>query len=164
MSKSIDQLILTLNKESDIYAEVLELSKKKREAIKANALEELSEITTYEQGLVVTLFKLEEIREKVVDMVMRENHIETAENLTEITKSLSYEDRSKVLNAKDRLMVLVKNVTEENRFNNRVLEERLQLINLNIELMTQIGDDSGKYNRKAVSEDQEHKSIFDRRV
>jgi hypothetical protein len=61
-------------------------------------------------------------------------------------------------------MVLVKNVTEENRFNNRVLEERLQLINLNIELMTQIGDDSGKYNRKAVSEDQEHKSIFDRRV
>ncbi|MDN5297948.1 MAG: hypothetical protein PWP51_501 [Clostridiales bacterium] len=164
MSKSIDQLILTLNKESDIYAEVLELSKKKREAIKANALDELSEITTYEQGLVVTLFKLEEIREKVVDMVMRENHIETAENLTEITKSLSYEDRSKVLNAKDRLMVLVKNVTEENRFNNRVLEERLQLINLNIELMTQIGDDSGKYNRKAVSEDQEHKSIFDRRV
>ncbi|MBS7525794.1 flagellar protein FlgN [Fusibacter paucivorans] len=164
MSKSIDQLILTLNKESDIYAEVLELSKKKREAIKANALDELSEITTYEQGLVVTLFKLEEIREKVVDMVMRENHIETAENLTELTNSLSYEDRSKVLNAKDRLIVLVKNVTEENRFNNRVLEERLQLINLNIELMTQVGDDSGKYNRKAVSEDQEHKSIFDRRV
>jgi hypothetical protein len=164
MSKSIDQLVLTLNKESDIYAEILELSKKKRNAIRANALEELSEVTAYEQGLVVTLFKLEEIREKVVDMVMRENHIESAENLTDLTKSLSYEDRSKVLNAKDRLLVLVKNATEENRFNNRVLEERLQLINLNIELMTQIGDDSGKYNRKAVSEDQERKSIFDRRV
>lgn len=164
MSKSIEQLILTLNKESDIYSEILELSKKKREAIKANALEELSELTTYEQGLVVTLFKLEEIREKVVDMVMRENKIETAENLVEITRSLQPEDREAVLSAKDRLVVLVKNVADENKFNNRYLEERLQLINLNIEMMTQMSDDSGQYNKRATNEDNERRPIFDRRV
>ena len=164
MSKSVDQLILTLNKESDIYTEILELSKKKREAIRANQLDELSEVTSYEQGLVVTLFKLEEIREKVVDMVMREQGIEQAENLTEIARYLNREDRERMLNAKDRLVVLVKNVSDENRFNNRVLEERLQMINLNIELMTQMNDDSGKYTDKAMSEDIERRAIFDRRV
>jgi len=164
MSKSIEQLILTLNKESDIYSEILDLAKKKREAIKANEMETLSEITTYEQGLVVTLFKLEEIREKVVDMVMREFKIPSAENLTEITRSLPSEMRESILSAKDRLVLLVKTVSEENRFNNRYLEERLQLINLNIELMTQIGDDNGKYNKRAINEDNERKPIFDRRV
>lgn len=164
MSKSVDQLVLTLNKESDIYTEILELSKKKRQVIRANQLDELSEVTSYEQGLVVTLFKLEEIREKVVDMVMREQGIEEAENLTDIARYLNREDRERMLNAKDRLVVLVKNVSEENRFNNRVLEERLQMINLNIELMTQMNDDSGKYTDKAVNEDVERRAIFDRRV
>jgi len=164
MSKSVDQLVLTLNKESDIYTEILELSKKKREAINTNQLDELSEVTRYEQGLVVTLFKLEEIREKVVDMVMREQGIEHAENLTDIARYLERQDRERMLNAKDRLVVLVKNVSEENRFNNRVLEERLQMINLNIELMTQMSDDSGKYTDKAMAEDGERRAIFDRRV
>jgi len=164
MSKSVDQLVLTLNKESDIYTEILELSKKKREAINTNQLDELSEVTRYEQGLVVTLFKLEEIREKVVDMVMREQGIEHAENLTDIARYLERQDRERMLNAKDRLVVLVKNVSEENRFNNRVLEERLQMINLNIELMTQMSDDSGMYTDKAMAEDGERRAIFDRRV
>lgn len=163
MSKSIEQLIMTLNKESDVYSELLDLSKQKRQAIKNSEIEKLSELTDYEQGLVVTLFKLEEIREKVVDMVIRERGLSNIENITELAKYLDGDEREKVYRAKDRLIVLVKNVSDENKFNNRVLEDRLEMINLNINLMTELHD-NGQYTDRAVNDEVERKSIFDRRV
>ncbi len=164
MTKSVEQLVMTLNKEAEIYSEILDVAQRKRSAIKQQKISELEMLTTEEQGLVVSLFKLEEIREKVVDIIMRENKIEFVENVTQLTQFLPQESKSAVLGAKDRLLVLVKNVSDENRFNSKLLEEKINLLNFSLDLITQIDGDTSKYNKDAVDDSGERRSIFDARV
>ncbi|MDW7662748.1 MAG: flagellar protein FlgN [Bacillota bacterium] len=164
MTKSVEQLILTLEKESEIYREILVISTKKREAIRGNQIENLEALAGHEQALVVTLFKLEELREKVLDLILRELKIDHIDNVTQLAQFLLPEERKKVLSAKDELIVLVKNTVDENRFNNRMIEDKLELIEFNIGMLTQVSDDSGKYDRKAVNDAYERKNIFDARV
>lgn len=164
MTKSVEQLVQTLDKEAEIYRELLELSGQKREAIKNQTIDQLEKMVNLEQGLVVSLFKLEELREKVVDKIMREEKIEFVENVTQLAQLLNTEDRNKVVDSKNRLLVLVKNVSDESRFNNKMLEDKLELINFNISLLAQTGADSGRYDKKAVNEDGERKNLFDVRV
>ncbi|MDN5352591.1 MAG: hypothetical protein PWQ12_1512 [Clostridiales bacterium] len=164
MTKSVAQLVQTLEKESEIYREVLDISAKKREAIRAQRVEEIEKLTNYEQGLVVTLFKLEELRGKVVDVIMNEFDIDSVENVTELTQYMSADERASVMDAKNKLLVLVKNAVDENKFTSRLLEEKLNLISVNIELLTQVSDDSGTYDKGANNDAYERKNIFDARV
>lgn len=164
MTKSVEQLILTLDKESEIYRDVLELSTKKRTAIRANEIDTLEKLAGEEQALVVTLFKLEEIREKVLDNLMRELKLENIDTVSQLTQFLMPEDRKKVQAAKDQLVVLVKNAADENRFNNRMIQDKLELIEFNINVLTEVSDTSGKYDKKAVNDSYERKNLFDARV
>lgn len=163
MTKGAEQLVQTLEKESEIYKEILELSYKKRDAIKGQNIDQLERLITEEQGLVVSLFKLEELREKVVDKIMHDEHIDFVENVTQLAQLMRGEDRTPILDAKNKLMVLVKNVADEVKFNSKLLEDKLDLINFNINLMA-AGADTGRYDRKATDEETERKNIFDVRV
>ncbi|MBF4694508.1 flagellar protein FlgN [Fusibacter ferrireducens] len=164
MTKSVEQLALTLNKEEEIYRDILNLSKRKRVAIKEQKMSELEALAAEEQGLVITLFKLEEIREKVVDLVLRENNVEFVENVTQLMQFLPQDERKLISEAKDRLLVLVKNVADENRFNSKLLEEKINLVNFNIDLLTQLSSENSKYTKNAVDDQVERKNIFDVRV
>ncbi|GAU75674.1 flagellar protein FlgN [Fusibacter sp. 3D3] len=164
MSKSVEQLIITLEKEREVYQDVLEISQKKRASIKEQRISDLEKFVSEEQGLVVTLFKLEEIREKVVDLVMREHNLEFVENVTQLAQFLDPNEKKLVLEAKNNLVVLVKNVADENKFNSKLIEEKLNMINFNLDLLTQVSDESGQYNKKAITDDSERKNIFDARI
>ena len=164
MTKSVEQLIQTLNKESEIYREVLEISSKKREAIRTQEVEEIEKLASYEQSLVVALFKLEELREKVIDVIMRDFNVDSVENVSDLVKYIPAEERGAVINAKNELLVLVKNAVDENKFTSRLLEEKLNLISININLLTQVSDDSGQYDKGANNDTYERKNIFDVRV
>lgn len=164
MTIGVEQLVQTLDKESEIYSEILEISRKKREAIRTQDIGSLEKLVTEEQGLVVSLFKLEELREKVVDKIMRDEKIEYVENVTQLAQLLKADDRNRIMDSKNRLLILVKNVADEARFNNKMLEDRLEIINLNIEMLTRTEDESGRYDKSASSKDGERKNLFDVRV
>ena len=163
MTKSTEQLILTLEKESEIYRDILSIAYQKSECIRDQNIEALEKLANEEQGLVIALFKMEEVREKVVDLMMREYNVEFVQNLSELAEFMPLEAKQKVLEAKDKLLVLVKNTSDENRFNQRLLEERLAMIQVNIDLLTQLNS-SGAYDKKANNEAFERKNIFDARV
>jgi len=164
MTKSVEQLVQTLDKETEIYSDLLELAKSKREVIKAQDIDKLEAMVSEEQGLVVTLFKLEEIREKVVDKIMRDEKLDFVENVTQLAQLLKSDERQKILESKSKLMVIIKSVTEETKFNGRLLEDKLELINFNIGLLAQTGEDSGIYGKRAGNEENERKNLFDARV
>lgn len=166
MTKGAEQLVQTLDKESEIYSELLDLARQKRDIVRAQNIQVdvLEKIINQEQGLVVSLFKLEELREKVVDKIMRDERIEFVENVTQLVQLMRHEDRKHILESKNRLLTLVKNVADESRFNNKMIEDKLEMINLNIELMTGLGIDAGNYDRKAENKDGERKNLFDVRV
>ncbi len=164
MTKSVEQLVQTLDKETEIYGDLLQLAKLKREVIKAQDIDKLEEMVSEEQGLVVSLFKLEEIREKVLDKIMRDEKLDFVENVSQLAELLRADERHKILESKNKLMVLIKNVNEETRFNGRLLEDKLELINFNISLLAQTGEDSGRYSKRAGNEENERKNLFDARV
>lgn len=164
MTKSVEQLVQTLDKESEIYGELLDLAYKKRTAINNQNIDVLESLVNQEQGLVVSLFKLEELREKVVDKIMRDEKIEFVENINQLAQLLKSDERQKIMDSKNKLLVLVKNVSDEARFNNKILEDKLDLINFNINLLAQVGPESGVYGKKANNDDGERKSLFDVRV
>lgn len=164
MTKSVEQLVQTLDKETEIYSDLLELAKLKREVIKSQDIDKLEAMVSEEQGLVVSLFKLEEIREKVLDKIMRDEKLEFVENVSQLAELLRSDERHRILESKNKLMVLIKNVNEETRFNGRLLEDKLELINFNISLLAQTGEDSGRYSKRASNEENERKNLFDARV
>lgn len=164
MTKSVEQLVQTLDKETEIYSDLLELAKLKREVIKSQDIDKLEAMVSEEQGLVVSLFKLEEIREKVLDKIMRDEKLDFVENVSQLAELLRSDERHRILESKNKLMVLIKNVNEETRFNGRLLEDKLELINFNISLLAQTGEDSGRYSKRAGNEENERKNLFDARV
>lgn len=164
MSKYIEQLVETLTKETEIYHDVLKLSIEKREAIKTQDIQRLEKVTASEQALIVTLFKLEEIRERVTDGLMQEMGVDHIETLEQLTKFMVPQDRELVQKAKQDLFVVVKNVSDENKFNNKMMEDKLEWIQLNLDLLTSVSNDSGKYDKDAVNDTYERRNIFDARV
>lgn len=164
MSKWIDQLVETLTKETEIYQDVLKLSIEKREAIKTQDIQKLEKVTAGEQALIVTLFKLEEIREKVTDGLMQEMGVDHIETLDQLTKFMVPSDRDVIQKAKQDLFIVVKNVSDENKFNTKMMEDKLEWIQLNLELLTSVSNDSGKYDKDAVNDTYERRNIFDARV
>lgn len=157
-------LIETLEKETEIYRELLDLSYAKREAIQREKVSELEKIIDQEQGLIVTLFKLEEMREKAMDKLLRDLDIDHVENVDELSQYLSPLDKKRVLQAKGDLYVVVKNVSDESSFNHKLMEDKLEFIKMTMDLLTATHDHSGRYDKDASDEDYERKNIFDVRV
>lgn len=158
MKKNIEQLIASLDKANEIYSELIDIAENKREAISSGEIEELEKITNHEMGLVAALYKLEDIRTRIVDRLVNENGLRDIENISQLAEQLKGEDRQKVLDAKNKLLVGIKTVSEETRFNSKLIEEKISLIDLSIQMLTDSEDDDG-YSSKG-----ERKSVIDARI
>lgn len=151
MNKHVEQVLQSLEKSNEVYAELLELSQKKRQMITAQNMEELDQLTTYEMGLVGTLYKLEEIRSRAVDELLKTPGFQPFSNITELANQLDAEDRRKMMDAKNKLLVGIKTVSEETRFNGKLLEDKLELIDLSIQMLTEETEDGyGNKQRKNI--------------
>ena len=67
MASLIDELISVLEKETEEYHQLIDISSKKSKAIVKNDLEELRRITAVEQDFVSRLINLEKKREEVTN-------------------------------------------------------------------------------------------------
>lgn len=165
MNKSIEQLILTLEKEFEIYTEVLELSKLKRRNIIEGQVKELDGITTKEQTLILTLAKLENIRESIVNNLLKELNIESVNNLEELSKYMDETSKKKVKNIKDKLMNTLDQVKKENDLNSKLIKQSLDFIEFNKNLLTSIENKGTTYGANADEKNIKTKSnLFDARI
>lgn len=163
MSKTTTQLIMTLDKTHEVYVELHGLAKEKQALIVKGDIEKMEEIVNKEQGLVVTLMKLEEIRGRVVEQLMEEHGITEGETLEDIMKSLPEADRLVIGRSKTRLISTVKNVEDETKLNEHLILQALEVIELNKNIMTSMGEET-KYAKTGKEMDDERKSLFDVKV
>ncbi|MDO4799018.1 MAG: flagellar protein FlgN [Bacillota bacterium] len=159
MSRTMEQLIASLDKANEIYTELIQLAKEKRELIKEQKIEDLERLTSREMGLVGALYKLEDIRAKIVDRLIEERGIPQIKTISELADHLPAAERSRVIDAKNQLLVGIHTISEETKFNARILEEKIQLIDLNLQLLADAGEPEGNY-----GSDGKRKSIFDARI
>ncbi|RKD23540.1 FlgN protein [Caminicella sporogenes DSM 14501] len=166
MNKSVEQLILTLNKEYDVYAEVLKLAKKKKKVIIEGKVKELDSITGKEQVMIVTLGKLEKIRESIVNNIIKEMEIkDEIENITELVEYFDDEEREKVLEIRKKLVEILDEVKKENNLNSELIKQSLEYIEFNKNLLMTLNNQGVTYGANADEKDVKVKTnLFDMKV
>lgn len=157
MNKSLELLLGTLDKANEIYAELLDLAAQKRTLINERKVDELEKLVNHEMGLVGALYKLEEIRGKAVKELTDLHGYQEFRTITELANLLPDEERRILLEKKNKLLVGIKTVSEETKFNSKLLEDKIALIDLSIQMLTEDDIEAG-YGEK------ERKSIFDVRI
>lgn len=157
MNKNLELLIGSLDKANEIYSELIDISEKKRAYINDQKVDELEKLVNREMGLVGALYKLEDIRGKAADGYAKDIGSGEFKTITDLANQLPAEERRQVLDRKNKLLVGIKTVSEETRFNNKLLEDKIALIDLSIQMLTE-GEDMG------YEEGKDRKNIVDIKV
>lgn len=164
MSKMIDQLLLALNKEQEIYDEVIAMSKDKQQAIVNNDLTKLQVIMEKEKTYSISLVKLEEIRSKMLNQLVKEYDLVEINNLSDLYPFMKDQDVRKIENIRTRLMNTVKILSQKNELNKQLLEQSIEQVQFDLNLMTTVGEGNVNYEGNASDTDVERRSIFDRKI
>ncbi len=165
MRKSIGQLIQALDKTNEVYREVLELSEKKQDVVIKGDIKELEKITVKEQGLVASIIKLEDIREQILQYVMKDLGIKNVESLDDILPLLTQEEKAGVEGTTRSLKNLITDVQDVNSSNEKLLQQSLEIVQFNMNMMTSAGKDEPNYGKKGkVNYDDDKSNLFDVKV
>lgn len=164
MRELVSTLILTLEKEDQIYNEILSLAKTKKGVLVDGKMKELEEITKKEQSYVVSLVKVEEAREKTVRLLLDELGVGSVDNISELVQYLDSEERLAVERSKRSLQHTVKFVDIENEFNQKLIQQSLDLLEINMEVLTDYSSTGTNYQGSGSDLHKEKKSIFDAKV
>lgn len=140
--------------ESDIYHKLYELSKKKRDVIIEDEIDSLEAITEQEEKYIEQLHELEEQREKVAD----------GKTMSELAAEAEGKNKNKLNDLQDELSALVEQLKEQNEFNNRLIKDSLQLVNLNLNLLTDENNQSMYGDKGDVVESDNRKSIINQKA
>lgn len=162
--KLIDELVMALEKEYDIYMELSEIADRKKQIIIDGKIKELDKITIKEQGLAMSLVKLEGFREKIIDKIMIELKVTNVETITELITMLDDESKRKLSKTKNKLIDVIGEIKGKNDLNGQLIEQSLKYIDFNMGLLAGLEDDN-KYKATGKNNDMvQKKSIFDAKV
>ena len=139
MASLIDELISVLEKETEEYHQLIDISSKKTKAIVKNDLEELRRITAVEQDFVSRLINLEKKREEVTNdiaLVLNKKKEEmTVKSLIPILQSQK-EVQERLISVHDNIRKTLKDFQMVNEINKNLIQESLELIEFNVNLVT----------------------------
>lgn len=164
MKKMVADLLLILTKERDVYKEAVEIAQEKQQVIIDGNIKALEKMTLREQTLVASLIKLENMRGNVSSDLIRSLQAEHVENLNDLIGYLDEASKQKIGRVKDELAQAVLSLKNKNELNGKLLEQSLDMIHLNMELMSSLESD-GRYTQGAADTKVKTKSsIFDAKV
>lgn len=163
MDKNVEQLVLVLTKEYEIYTEITQLAELKKKVIMDSKLKELEEITKKEQAFTLSLIKLENLRSKTVDQLLSLYNLVEVNNVSDLLQYMAEDERLAVSNMKSKILNEVQVIEQKNNQNRALLEQSLEFIDFNMDVLTTL-DDSNEYGSDAGEKDRETRSIFDVKV
>lgn len=157
MASLIEELIETLEKENQVYEELLPVVERKAQVILKNDLQSLQEITTAEQDYVDIIAGLEHNRNKIVSniAIVMSKKVESL-NLKAIVAMLDKQpaEKERLGRLHDSLIEKLGRLKEVNLQNRALIEQSLELIEYSMNL---IQSDRvapvNNYNRAASTQD-----------
>ncbi len=165
MSEFVDKLVMALEKEEEIYTEILELSLNKKRAIIDGDIKEIEKIVNEEKAIAISLVKLDNIRIRIVNEILKENNIDSVENITELSEYIDESSKKEILELKTKLNDVINKVKNENDINKDLVKQQLSYINFNVDLMTNINLGSNNYGKKATDDIKRgRKNLFDAKI
>lgn len=156
MASLMEDLIDVLEKESDEYKNLLNLSMQKTQVIVSEDLDQLAKITDEEQLIVSRINHLDVIRnEAVQDIANVLNKDVTKLKIADLIKMLGQrpEEQQKLAAAFDELRANVKSVARVNGQNRELIQNALEMVQFNMNLLQSMkaAPETANYNRGAYN-------------
>lgn len=156
MASLMEDLIDVLEKESEEYKNLLNLSMQKTQVIVSEDLDQLAKITDEEQLIVSRINHLDAIRnEAVQDIANVLNKDVTKLKIADLIKMLGQrpEEQQKLAAASDALHAVVKNVARVNGQNRELIQNALEMVQFNMNLIQAMkaAPETANYNRGAYN-------------
>lgn len=135
MASLIEELIITLEKENEIYTNLLPVQEKKKKVIIMNDLQALQEITAHEQEVIQQIGSLERKRQEVIKNIGTVLNRDPATlDLPALVEILSKqpEEKKRLSKVHDSLKATVHRLVDINKLNQSLIEESLDMIEFNL--------------------------------
>lgn len=138
MASLMEELIATLRREQEAYQELLPVAEKKTQAIIANNLQMIQEITESEQAAIGKISGMEQKRTEImknIGIVLNKKVSElTLPNLINLLERQPQEQRELVQIHKE-LTEVLNRLAEVNGHNKNLIEQSLEMISYNMNLL-----------------------------
>jgi flagellar biosynthesis/type III secretory pathway chaperone len=144
----VDELAKTLDKETGIYRDLLDIAKKKTNIIVEGKVKELESVTRLEQQLIGRTAGIEENREEIVGKISKELGLSSEElTLTMISEHLDAGQAQELEKQRTQITDILNELKKTNQLNARLIKNSLDYIDFSINLLTDPGasDDAGSY-------------------
>ncbi len=162
--ENVRRLIQALDNEKKVYEDVLYINRNKKEVLQAGDIKKLEDITKVEQKYIQTIIKLENEREKILAQLVKELKIRDIDSLLDLVDKLNPDEKQKLMESRNALKLLLSTVQSESSINQKLIQQSLDMVNLNIEMLTTNLESGTNYKSEGVSEEREKISLFDVRV
>ena len=161
MSKTIHQIKEALRQEKNLYEALLELPDQKTLMVVRNKVRDLEQLTLKEQQFIREMGRFEQIRQSLLGHFAQEKELtEVPQNLSALLSFLSEEDAAEIEQLRQDLISVIGEIGEKNRLNETLINQSLDIIQLNLELLTQ-DENTNPYGKKADTKNKQSRQIFD---
>ncbi|MCC5910839.1 MAG: flagellar protein FlgN [Clostridiaceae bacterium] len=166
MNRCIQQLAEVLQKEIEMYRDVLQMANSKTYIIGKKNIKELEQITAKEQHYIRKMGTFEQIRRSIFVNIAEELKIKEPESVSELLLHLEEAIAEEIDALRNQLLDIIKDLGEVNKLNEKLLQQNLEFIELSIDLMTASPQSDNNYNhnhgnrRKSTT----NKSLLDMKV
>ncbi len=158
MASLIEELIITLEQECEIYKELLPAAREKTQIIVKNDIKTLQEITNKEQLLADRINALEKKREEVIKNIgvvvskdPKSINIRTVIQMMEKQPA----EKDKLIQIHDALKRTIQNLAEINNHNKSLIQQSLEMIEFNMNFIqsARVLPGNNGYNKGATQVD-----------
>lgn len=156
MASLVEELLLGMNREQECYAQLLELSETKRQAIIAGAVEELEAVTASEEEISSQLKNLDNKRIGILrDMAVVLGHDGEDFTVTKVIEQLGTQPKEQhdLTEARDRLVDVATRLQAANAQNSILLQQALELVEFDLTLFKSLkqAPETANYNKNAYN-------------
>ncbi|MFJ7371481.1 flagellar protein FlgN [Lysinibacillus sp. NPDC098008] len=133
---SVEAIRSTLTMLERMHKSLLELAYKKTEIIKAGDIEALDQLLKDEQAHVAAIDKLEQQRQKQVTDYFEAKGLASTDNRTvaDVIEAAEQQADKEALSAvRDRLLLIINNLRQQNDLNQKLVFQSLQIVNLTLD-------------------------------
>lgn len=158
----INKLIEILDKEAELYNDILKLSNNKTDIIVEGKVSELESMVKVEQTLVLQIAKLEDVREELVNAAADQLELNKQDlTISELYKHVEGELADKLNECRNRIAAVMDELKNTNILNARLIKNSLEYIDFSLNLLSAADSGTNNYGNTGVVNDGKKKSFFD---
>ncbi|MDP4179503.1 MAG: flagellar protein FlgN [Bacillota bacterium] len=160
-----NELINILDNEIATYNDIYKISKEKTDIIVEGKVSELEKIVQAEQQLILRVTQIENQRETIIFKISRALKLKSEEiTLTTLIEIVQGDLGEKLRSQQESLSKLVKELTNLNDLNSKLIRNSLDYINFSLNLFANSGTKDNNYGIDAEKSSSKASSMFDFKI